>query len=231
MLILLLLMSLASLVPSIVADPFHTPVLLQPSVMETMVLPYREEYTGVAPTGTDCPCWTAELEAYHQLVHPLAWANMGVDDVIDAAALKALSIHVARTRYIEHQRRTTSASSTSEVLAALPGQGEFTPPPAEPYSLWPIFALPPPPLDASRLVTLWNCDDWSRFTFPAPPPVANSAAAFATEDSLGGTSLAVKPCSSVANATLETASWTAPVISTPAYELRQRHPQKAQSTK
>lgn len=95
MLILLLLMSLASLVPSIVADPFHTPVLLQPSVMETMVLPYREEYTGVAPTGTDCPCWTAELEAYHQLVHPLAWANMGVDDVIDAAALKALSMRIA----------------------------------------------------------------------------------------------------------------------------------------
>lgn len=50
-------------------------------------------------------------------------------------------IHVARTRYIEHQRRTTSASSTSEVLAALPGQGEFTPPPAEPYSRASICAL------------------------------------------------------------------------------------------
>ncbi|BGP29530.1 hypothetical protein JCM10296v2_001269 [Rhodotorula toruloides] len=265
-------MSLASLVPSIVIDPFHTPILLPPGVIKTMILPYCEEYTGVAPTRTDSPPWTAALEVYHQTIHPLVWANVGEDDIADRSALAALGvqiagfgnekarpstenspslddletayriveqrreyrwtallgIHVARTKYINHQLRTTSAFSVSEVLAALPNQGAFTPPVAEPHSVWPIFALPPPLLDASRLVTLWNCDDWSRFTFPAPPPVANSAAAFATEKDSPDTSHTVKPCSSAANATLETASWTAPVFSTPAYELRRRHSQKAQ---
>ncbi|GEM09184.1 proteophosphoglycan ppg4 [Rhodotorula toruloides] len=136
-------------------------------------------------------------------------------------------IHVVRMKYFQHQLRSTSASSDSEVLAALPGQGVFTPPAAEPHSLWPIFAIPPPTLDASRLVTLWNCDDWSRFTFPAPPPDAVTAAASLAENDSATAGLDVTPGSSTASAPFRTTEPAARTWATPGDELRRRHPQKA----
>ncbi|BGO88997.1 hypothetical protein NBRC10512_002064 [Rhodotorula toruloides] len=101
-------MSLASLVPSIQADPALMAQLLPWGLRYNILLPYCEADPDdpAAPSPrTDCPPWTAELEAYHATVHPDVWAILRADDYLDTSAIRQIRLRIEALK--QSPRRAT----------------------------------------------------------------------------------------------------------------------------
>lgn len=73
-----------------------------------ILLPYCEADPDdpAAPSPrTDCPPWTAELEAYHATVHPDVWAILRADDYLDTSAIRQIRLRIEALK--QSPRRAT----------------------------------------------------------------------------------------------------------------------------
>ncbi|BGO89066.1 uncharacterized protein RHTO_01133 [Rhodotorula toruloides NP11] len=98
-------MSLPSLVPRLYVDVNDIPPLIPKRILKALY-PYSSLFPHVVDTRTDCPPWTAELEAYFQTFHWQVWVWLTIDCITEEEALQGLR---ARLGELEQSRRAQEA--------------------------------------------------------------------------------------------------------------------------